>query len=177
MKGSQTSNPLRLPIQRWVRSKTEIDLHFPAEDVPELIEAEVVGEVRLHGVADSGMKDLVVKLTVECHTQELCGRSLETFPYELRAEFQLLLRRSGSCQEVEWNDDSEEIYEATIPEELRELDIADVVRQVIELERPLSPVKPGIPLPEGVLPEEIPQQEPPVDPRWAKLAAIKDKLS
>ncbi|MBK9576656.1 MAG: DUF177 domain-containing protein [Fibrobacterota bacterium] len=177
MKGSQTSNPLRLPILRWVRAKTEIDLHFPAQDVPELTEAEVVGDVHLRGVADTGARDTVVKFELRCRTQELCGRSLEPFEHELEASFQLLLRRSATGQEVEWNDESEEVFEATIPEDLRELDIAEIVRQVVELERPLSPVKPGVPLPVGVLPEEIPAEEPPVDPRWAKLQGLKDKLS
>lgn len=177
MKGSQASSPLRLPIVKWVRSHTEIDLRFAAQDVPELLEAEVVGEVRLTGVADNGPKDTVVKFDLACRTQEICGRSLEAFEHELSASFQLLLHRSGACPEVEWNDESEEIFEATIPEDLRELDIAEVVRQVVELERPLSPVKPGVPLPAGVLPEVTPAEEPPTDPRWAKLAGLKDKLS
>ncbi len=142
-----------------------------------MIEAEVVGEVHLKGVADTGARETVVKFELQCQTQELCGRSLEPFEHGLSASFQLLLRRSATCQEVEWSDESEEIFEATIPEDLRELDIAEIVRQVVELERPLVPVKPGVALPEGVLPEEIPDEEPPVDPRWAKLAGLKDKLS
>ncbi|HNY29365.1 MAG TPA: YceD family protein [Fibrobacteria bacterium] len=177
MKGSQASSPLRLPIVKWVRSRTEIDLRFPAREVPELVEAEVVGEVHLTGVAENGPKDTVVKFDLTCHTLEICGRSLESFEHPLSASFQLLLHRSGACTEVEWNDESEEIFEATIPEDQRELDIADVVRQVVELERPISPIKPGVSLPEGVLPEATPQEESPIDPRWAKLAGLKDKLS
>lgn len=177
MTASHGPNPLHLPIQRWIRSKTEIDVRFPVADVPSLQEAEVVGEVWLRGVADLGVRDFVVKLQVSCRTREICGRSLEEFEHELDASFQLLLHRSTTALEIAWNDESDEVFEATIPEDLRELDLSEVVRQVIELERPLSPVKPGVDLPQGVLPEEDPKAEAPVDPRWAKLAQIKDKLS
>lgn len=173
MKGSIPSGPLILPIARWTQSRVELDTRFPSDESPDLKEADVVGEVRLHGHIDIGPKDFVLHLQVDCRTREICGRSLEEFENEMSAPFQILLHRSGRCPEVDWNDDNDEVFEATIPADLRALDIAEVVRQVIELERPISPIKPGTALPPGALPEEEPTAESPVDPRWARLAKLK----
>lgn len=164
-----------LPIVRWSDPRVEVDLSFDSAEIPDLQEAEVVGKVRVFGYVDVGPRETICHFTVACRTREICGRSLEEFEAELEFPFQLLFRRKNSLHEPEWEDDGEETYQVVVPEDLRELDVTEVLRQSIELERPLSPVKPGVPMPEGVLPEETKAEEEPIDPRWDALRKLKGK--
>jgi uncharacterized metal-binding protein YceD (DUF177 family) len=152
-------------------------LQADAGDCAILSEADVVGPVQLEGKADIGPKETVVDLRVRLSTREICGRSLEEFEHPLDFAVRLLLRRSNEVQGVEWEDDGDEVWEAKIADDLRELDIEEVLRQAVELERPISPVKPGVPLPEGVLPEHDPEAEKAVDPRWEALRKLKEGRS
>jgi len=156
MKGSQSIGPLSLPVVRWTGPTAEIRLQADAGDCAILSEADVVGPVQLEGKADIGPKE---------------------FEHPLDFAVRLLLRRSNEVQGVEWEDDGDEVWEAKIADDLRELDIEEVLRQAVELERPISPVKPGVPLPEGVLPEHDPEAEKAVDPRWEALRKLKEGRS
>ncbi len=172
MKAASEVRSVLLPIVRWTSPREPILMTVDSASIPELKDAEVVGEVILKGYADVGPRETIVHLTVDCKTREICGRSLEEFEADLTFPFTLLFRRKASMKVLEWEDDGEETYQVTVPEDLRELDITEVLRQSIELERPLSPVKPGVGLPEGALPEEVPVEEP-VDPRWEALRKLK----
>lgn len=175
MKGSQPIGPLVLPVVRWSGlSSAEIRLRASASDCLVLSEADVVGEVAVEGKADIGPKEIVVDLQVKLSTREICGRSLEEFEHPMEFPVKLLLRRDTSVQGVLWEEDGEDVWEARIADDLRELDIEEVLRQAVELERPISPVKPGVPLPQGVLPEQDAPDRKPIDPRWAALGKLKD---
>ncbi len=133
-----------------------------------------MGDVFVEGHADITPREIVVNLQVRCHTREICGRSLEEFEHPLELPVQILLHRSLTVQGVVWEDDGEDVFEASISEDLRELDIEEVVRQAVVLERPISPVKPGTPLPEGVLEEDVQEA---LDPRWEVLRKIRGSLN
>ena len=106
-------------------------------------------------------------------TTTICSRTLEEFEQPFAIPLHLLVRKSKPHAEIEWGDDDSDTFEVSVPEEQRELDISEIVRQCIELERPISPVKPGAPLPEGVLPDDIPVERP-TDPRWDALRGLKE---
>ncbi len=161
-----------LPIVRWTAPREPVALTIESDTIEELKDAQVVGPVRVSGYADVGSRETIAHLQVACRTREICGRSLEEFEAELDFPFTILIRRQGSIKTPQWEDDGEETYQVVVPEDLRELDVTEVLRQAIELERPLSPIKPGVDLPEGVLPEEAPQEEP-IDPRWEALRKLK----
>lgn len=131
-----------------------------------------MGTVAVDGHADVNPREIIVSLQVHCTTREICGRSLEEFEHPLDFPVQILLRRSNSVLEFQWEEDGDEAFEATISEHLRELDISEILRQAVVLERPISPIKPGTPLPEGVLPED--DLEKPIDPRWDALRQFRD---
>lgn len=173
MKGSQPIGPLVLPVVRWTGSSAEIRLQADAKDCPILSEADAVGPVIVEGKVDIGPKEMVVDLRVRLSTREICGRSLEEFEHPLDVPVKLVLRRSNEVQGAQWEEDGEDVWEARISDDLRELDIEEVLRQAVELERPLSPVKPGTPLPAGVLPEQDDEDSKPIDPRWEALRRLK----
>lgn len=163
-----------LLLVRWHGSRLDLNLRFDSSLVPVLGEAEVVGELDISGEADLAGRDIVVKLVLRGQTRELCGRTLEEFELPFELPFHLLIRKSKTAGDVEWDDENEEeTFHVTVPEEHRELDISEMVRQCIELERPISPIRPGAPLPEGALPEDIPV-EPPTDPRWDALRGLRE---
>jgi uncharacterized metal-binding protein YceD (DUF177 family) len=170
--GTPSCGPLALPLARWIGSTAEISLDVPAQECPALQEAQVVGVLQVRGRADLG-SDIVVTLQVRCSTREICGRSLEEFEHPLDFSVQILLHRSTSVRDFQWEDDGEDVFEASIANDLRELDISEVIRQSVELERPFSPIKPGTPLPEGVLPEDAATEV--IDPRWEALRKLKGK--
>lgn len=173
MKGNPPTGRLSLPLVRWTGSCSEIRLEVPASECPLLVEADATGTVILEGKAEIGPTEIVVDLRVRVSTREICGRSLEPFDHPLDFPLRLLLHRSGEVQGAQWEEDGEDIWEAKVSDDLRELDIEEAVRQAIELERPISPVKPGVPLPAGVEPEADPADEKPVDPRWEALLKLK----
>lgn len=162
-----------LILVRWHGSKLVLQLRFDAASVPSLAEAEVVGAMEIAGEADLAGQDIVVNLSLRGTTRELCSRTLEEFEQPFDIPLHILIRKSKNHSEVEWADDEEETYHVSVPEEHRELDISEIVRQCIELERPISPVRPGAALPEGVLPDDIPVERP-VDPRWDALRGLKE---
>lgn len=162
-----------LILARWHGSRLTLQLRFDASAVPTLAETDVTGEMEIAGEADLAGKDIVVTLALRGHTREICSRTLEEFEHPFDISFHLLVRKSKTCTEIEWGDDEEETFHVSVPEEQRELDISEAVRQCIELERPISPVRPGAPLPEGVLPDDIPVERP-TDPRWDALRGLKE---
>lgn len=165
---------LNLILARWHGSRLPLELRFDAAEVPTIAEAGVVGEVELTGDVDLAGRDIVVKMLLKVRTLEICSRTLDDFEHPLEVPLHLLLVKSKSTKEVEWDDENEEdTFQVKVPEELRELDIAEIVRQAIELERPLSPIKPGAPLPEGALPDDVPVERP-ADPRWDILRGLKE---
>lgn len=169
-----TAGPgIDLILVRWHGSLLPLELRFDASAVPVLAEADAVGEIAISGQADLGHRDIVVNLTVHGHTREICSRTLDEFEHPFEIPIHILLRKSSSIHEIEWGDDDEETFSVTVPEEMRELDISEIVRQCIELERPISPIRPGAPLPQGVLPDDIPVEEPRTDPRWDALRGLK----
>jgi uncharacterized metal-binding protein YceD (DUF177 family) len=169
---SSPVGPLALPLARWTGSRSDIHLEADASQCPLLLEADVVGRVVVDGHADVNPRDIVVSLQVRCATREICGRSLEEFEHPLDFPVQILLHRSTSVLEFQWEDDGDEAFEASISEHLRELDISEVIRQAVVLERPISPIKPGTPLPEGVLEEDDLERS--IDPRWDALRQFRD---
>jgi len=169
---------LNLILARWQGSshRVPLELRFDSAVVPALAEADVVGEAELVGEADLAGKDIVVKLTLKVRTREICARTLDEFEHPLEAPILLLLRKYNNIHEVEWEDeteDEEDTLHVKVPEQLRELDISEVARQAIELERPLQPIKPGAELPEGVLPDDVPVEKP-LDPRWDALRGLSE---
>jgi uncharacterized metal-binding protein YceD (DUF177 family) len=166
-----------LPIVRWTAPREPVHLEILAEDIPDLAESQVVGTIVLDGYADVNVRETIAHLTVSCKTREICARSLDEFEYELTYPLTILLRREKSTKKPDWDEEAEETFMVTVPEDLRELDITEIVRQTIELERPLSPIKPGVDLPEGVLPDDVPieepKEEPEADPRWNALRKLK----
>jgi len=151
-----------------------LNLTFDATAVPSIAEAGAVGEVELTGDADLAGRDIIVKLVLKVKTLEICSRTLEDFEHPMELMMNFLVIKSKSIKEVEWDDETEEeTFQVKVPEELRELDISEVVRQAIELERPLSPIKPGAPLPEGVKPDDVPVERP-LDPRWDVLRGLRE---
>ena len=173
MKRSDPTGPLALPLVRWTGTSAEIHLCADAAQCAVLSQADVVGKVVVEGKASLSDREIVVELRVEATTREICGRSLEEFENPMSVPVQLLLHRSESVQGAVWEEDGEDVWEASVSDDLRELDIEEVLRQAIELERPISPVKPGVPLPPGVLPEEDRLQET-TDPRWDALRRLKE---
>ena len=145
-----------------------------ASECPGLLEADVVGDIVVEGHADIGPTQIVVDLQVRCETREICGRSLEEFVHPLEFPVHILLHRSSAVQGVDWEEDGDEAFEAAISEDLHELDIEEVLRQAVILERPISPIKPGTPLPEGVLEEDGGNF---LDPRWEALRKIRGDLN
>ena len=174
MSGSSPIGPLLLPLARWTGLRAQIRLNAPASACAVLQEADVVGDVLVEGQADITPREIVVSLKLCCHTRETCGRSLEEFEYPLDIPVQILLHRSTTVQGVVWEDDGEDVFAASISEDLRELDIEEVLRQAVVLERPISPVKPGTPLPDGVLEEDVQEA---LDPRWEALRKIRGNLN
>lgn len=175
MSGSDVASVL-LPVVRWRAPREPVSLVVDPASIPLLQESSLVGRLQLEGTADVGPKEIVVHLTATCRTREICGRSLEEFEAEFSFPFTILIRRGKTVKHVAWDDESDETFEVDMPEDQRELDITEVLRQAIELERPLSPVKPGVELPEGVLPEDEATeaaQEEPIDPRWEALRKLK----
>ena len=96
-----------LPIVRWTAPRVPVSLVFDAAAIPDLVAAEVVGQVSLEGYADVGARETIAHLTVKCRTKEICGRSLEEFEADVEFPFTLLFRRKGSKKEPEWEDDGE----------------------------------------------------------------------
>lgn len=174
MSGLTPLGPLVLPLARWTGLRAQFRLDSPASACVLLQETDVVGEVVVEGHADITPREIVVNLQIRCHTREICGRSLEEFEHPLEIPVQILLHRSTTVQGVVWQDDGEDVFEAAISEDLRELDIEEVLRQAVVLERPISPVKPGTPLPEGVLEEDVQEA---LDPRWEALRKIRGNLN
>jgi len=168
-----------LPIVRWTAPREPVHLEFPVASIPDLAESQVVGSIVLDGYADVNVRETIAHLTVSCKTIEICARSLDEFEYELSYPLTILLRRQKSTKKPDWEDDGEETFQVTVPEDLRELDITEIIRQTIELERPLSPIKPGVEIPDGVLPDDVPiveaVEEEPIDPRWEALRKLKGK--
>lgn len=166
-----------LPIVRWTSPRETVHHEFLASDIPDLAESQVVGSIVLEGYADVNPRETIAHLTVSCKTLEICARSLDEFEFELTYPLTILLRREKSTKKPDWDEDAEETFLVTVPEDLRELDITEIIRQTIELERPLSPIKPGVDLPEGVLPDDVPieeaKDEPAADPRWNALRNLK----
>lgn len=151
-------------------------LDVDPSSIPGLQDTSLAGSLQIVGIADVGTKEIVVHLTVTCRTHEICGRSLEEFEADLSFPLTILIRRAKSIKQVAWDEESDETFEVDIPEDLRELDITEVLRQAIELERPISPIKPGVMLPEGILPDDEPiaaTPDEPVDPRWDALRKLK----
>lgn len=143
-----------------------------------MADSQVVGALVLDGYADVNVRETIVHLAVSCKTLEICARSLDEFEFDLSYPLTILLRRQKSTKKPDWEDDDQETFGVTVPEDLRELDITEIVRQTIELERPISPIKPGVDLPQGVLPDDIPiveaaEEDEPVDPRWDALRKLK----
>jgi len=151
-----------------------VNLIASASECAVLLEADVVGDVVVEGHADINPSQIVVNLQVRCRTREICGRSQEEFEYPLEFPVHILLHRSASVQGVAWEEDGDEAFEASISEDLHELDIEEVLRQAVILERPISPVKPGTPLPEGVLEEDDGSS---MDPRWEALRKFRGDLN
>jgi len=155
-----------------------IELNFPVADCPELVEAGAVGEAYLRGKADASPGRIWLDLILSVKVIANCSRSLEDFELELEAPLKVLVLRE-TRHDIEWDYDGEEEYVAKVPDTQRELDIGEVLRQSIELERPLNPVKPGIDLPPGVELEDVPipktvdEDEPPTDPRWDALRKLR----
>lgn len=169
---------LNLILARWQGGSRRIplELRFDSALVPALAEAEVVGEAELVGEADLTGKDIVVNLTLKVTTREICARTLDEFEQPLEAPILLLLRKYNNIHEVEWEDETEDeadTLHVKVPEQLRELDIAEIARQAVELERPLQPIKPGAALPEGALPDDVPVEKP-LDPRWEALRGLSE---
>ena len=162
-----------LILARWHGSLLDLRLRFDSSSVPVLVKAGVVGDMEIAGSADLAGKDIVVSLELRGSTLEICSRTLEEFEHPFQIPLKLLVRKSKPHAEIEWGDDDSDTFEVSVPEEQRELDISEIVRQSIELERPISPVKPGAPLPEGVLPDDIPVERP-TDPRWDALRGLKE---
>ena len=180
MSAASTDLPaVLLPIVRWTSPREPVHLEFLASGIPDLAESKVVGTISLDGYADVNVRETIAHLTVSCRTLEICARSLDEFEFELTYPLAILLRRQKSTTKPDWEDDGEETFQVTVPEDLRELDITEIIRQTIELERPLSPVKPGVEIPEGVLPDDVPiveeVEEEPIDPRWEALRKLKGK--
>lgn len=162
-----------LILVRWHGNLINLQLRFDSTTVPALVEAGVVGEMEIVGNADLAGKDIVVALELRGNTLEICSRTLEEFERPFAIPLNLLIQKSKPHSEVEWGDDDDDTFHVSVPEEHRELDISEIVRQSVELERPISPVQPGATLPEGVLPDDIPVERPP-DPRWDALRGLKE---
>jgi uncharacterized metal-binding protein YceD (DUF177 family) len=174
MRGSQPYGPLVLPLARWTGSRGDLHLIASASECAALRETDVVGDIVVDGHADINPSQIVVNLQVRCQTREICGRSLEEFEYPLEFPVHILLHRTASVQGAVWEEDGDDAFEASISEDLHELDIEEVIRQAVVLERPISPIKPGTPLPEGVLEEGDGVSS---DPRWEALRKIRGDLN
>jgi uncharacterized protein len=170
------------PIGLWRDGKHKIDLAFSASQCPELLEAGALGDVVIHGKSDSTGSRLWLDLTMTVTVIANCARSLEDFELTYDAPVRLIVLRGLHIPHVEWDYEGEEEFTVSVPETHVELDVGELLRQCLELERPLHTIKPGVDLPEGVETEDVPlpvlkdeeeAQEEPIDPRWAALKKLR----
>lgn len=180
MKSASTA---QFPIGLWRDGVHQVHLSFPAAGCPELVEAGALGEVRVDGKSDSTGSRLWLDLVMTVTVSTECARSLEPFELTFEAPVKLIVNRALSHAQVDWDYEGEEEFTVNVPETHVELDVGELLRQCLELERPLHAVKPGVDLPDGVesedvpLPEtrdeeEVPTEEP-IDPRWAALRKLR----
>ena len=178
---SESSTAAALPILHYRDGVTAIDLSFPASECPELVEAGAVGIAHVTGKADSSGTRLWLDLKLKATVTAICVRSLDEFELEIEAPAKILATREAHRNEVEWDLDSEDDFSVLLPETQRDLDIGEVLRQALELERPLKPIKPGVDLPAGIELDDVPlpaevdeeKEEKPVDPRWEALKKLR----
>jgi len=169
------------PIGLWRDGVHKISLSFPAAGCPELLESGAVGTVEIQGKTDSTGSRLWLDLTMQVTVKANCARSLEDFELGFEAPVRLIVLRGLHIASVEWDYEGEEEFTVSVPETHVELDVGELLRQCLELERPLHPIKPGTPLPSGVEPEDVPipetkdeeEKEDPIDPRWAALKKLR----
>jgi uncharacterized protein len=176
---SESSTAAALPILHYRDGATNIDLSFPASRCPELLEAGAVGQVHVTGKATSTGTTLLLDLQLKATVTAICCRSLDEFELMIEAPARILATREMHRSEIDWDYDGEEDFCVLLPETHKELDIGEILRQALELERPLKPLKPGVDLPEGIelddvpLPSEIVPEEKPLDPRWEALKKLR----
>lgn len=178
---SESKTTALFPIGLWRDGVHKISLSFPAAGCPELVEAGALGTVTITGKSDSTGSRLWLDLTMQVTVTANCARSLEDFELTYEAPVKLIALRSLSFAQVEWDYEGEEEFTVSVPETHVELDVGELLRQCLELERPLTAIKPGTDLPEGVEPEDVPlpetkdeePQEEPIDPRWAALKKLR----
>jgi uncharacterized metal-binding protein YceD (DUF177 family) len=171
------------PIGLWRDGTHKIDLSFPAEQCPELVEAGALGTVAVRGKSDSTGSRLWLDLTMTVTVIANCARSLDDFELTYDAPVRLIVLRGLHIPHVEWDYEGEEEFTVSVPETHVELDVGELLRQCLELERPLHTIKPGVDLPDGVEPEDVPlpllkdddeeTKEEPIDPRWAALKKLR----
>ena len=102
-----------------------------------------------------------------------CSRSLEDFPSPIKAEFDLVVKYSTEVQNWNYVIDHEDEPFIELNKLAKSFSVFEFVRQEILLNEPMNPVKnPEEPFKWG----ESSETEEKIDPRWAKLLELRNKI-
>jgi uncharacterized protein len=128
-------------------------------------------------VGRSGVDEYLINGTVTGVQEFECSRTLEKFEESFSVQINVLVKKSQTAEDTEFDDEDDELFIVTINALDDEVDISECIRQQIVLHQPINPVKD----PEkdfawdGDAKEEESKEET-VDSRWSELEKLKQKF-
>ncbi len=132
-------------------------LDVPALDLDgDLVARDIHAEFRLLRVGMGVLAEGIAQATVDLE----CVRTLDIFPQPVTAEFAEQFRPTidlGTGRPIEFEDDPDDEPEIFPIDDNHEIDLREPLRQVLLVELPMQPVKPGT---EPVLLDETVADEP-----------------
>ena len=147
---------------------TAEDFNKPSESV------EIQGDMKLSvSVINYSHEQLWLNLSYECIQVLTCSRSLEKFEKPISSEFKALVKFSNSVKSWKYVIDQDDEPYLALNDLAKSFSVFEFVRQDILLNKPMNPVKnPEEPFIWG----EPAEKEEKIDPRWAKLLELRNKI-
>jgi uncharacterized protein len=124
-------------------------------------------------VQPNGGNEFILEGTLAGRQKLTCVRSLEEFFEPFEVKFRILIRKLAGVKKQVMDDGDEDLFRIDVNPSQKTLDLSECLRQLILLEQPINPVKE--PEKDFQWEEQRPGKHE-VDPRWAKLEALKKSM-
>ena len=121
----------------------EIDLESKVEDVPELSE-EFFGLISIKGKLRKIGKRYTLDCKIACNANLICDISLKEFVEMIHAELQLsyIADNERYFSQKKSSIENDNIKEIIIPEDLKNIDITEEVREELDISIPMKRIAP-----------------------------------